>query len=49
MNGYIVLLSIVLLGLAPGRVFGVDVGLRRRLAASAAHGNRISQLLMALS
>jgi len=47
--GAIVLLSIVLLGLAPGRVFGVDGMLRRRVAASAAQGNRISQLLMALS
>ena len=47
--GAIVLLSIVLLGLAPGRVFGVDGMLRRRLASSAAQGNRISQLLMALS
>lgn len=47
--GAIVLLSIVMLGLAPGRVFGLDVGLRRRLASSAAQGNRLSQLLMALS
>lgn len=47
--GAIVLLSIALLGLAPGRVFGVDSLLRRRLASSAAQGNRLSQLLMALS
>ena len=47
--GAILLLSIVMLGLAPGRQFGLDVGLRRRLSASDAQGNRLSQLLMALS
>lgn len=47
--GGMILLSIALLGMAPGRVFGVDSALRRRVAASAAQGNRIAQLLMALS
>jgi len=47
--GAIVLLAIVLLGIAPGRWLGLDVGLRRRVADSAAQGNRFSRLLMALS
>jgi hypothetical protein len=47
--GSIVLLSIALLGAAPGRWLGIDAWLRPRLAARAGRGNRIAQALRSLT
>ena len=44
-----VLLSLVLLGIAPGRIFGLDALLRPRQAASAARGRWLAKLYLALS
>lgn len=44
--GQMVLLAIVMLGLAPGRVWGIDAWLRRRFANAK---GRIARLVMALS
>lgn len=44
-----VLLSILMLGLAPGRIFGLDARLRPRLAGAAAGGNRLARLALALT
>ena len=43
-----VLLSILMLGLAPGRIFGLDARLRPRLAEAAEQGNRLARLALAL-
>jgi hypothetical protein len=45
----ILLLSIVLFGLAPGRFFGLDVPLRPRLCMAADQGNRLARLALALT
>jgi hypothetical protein len=42
-----VFLSFAVLGAAPGRVFGLDMLLRPRLAAAASSGNRVAKLLLA--
>ncbi len=44
-----VLLAIVLLGAAPGRVLGVDAWLRPRLAAARARGSGLARVLQALT
>jgi thiosulfate dehydrogenase [quinone] large subunit len=44
-----VILAIVMFGLAPGRIFGLDALLRPRLAASAGHGNRIARFGLLLT
>ena len=44
-----VLLAIVLLGAAPGRVLGVDAWLRPRLAAARARGSRLARVLQAFT
>ena len=44
-----ILLSIVLLGAAPGRFLGVDAALRPRLKAAAEKGNRPARLLLAFT
>lgn len=40
-----VVLSLLMLGLAPGRIFGVDAWLRPRLAQAAEQGNKLAGLL----
>ena len=45
----ILLLSIVLFGLAPGRFFGLDVSLRPRLRAAADRGNPLARVALALT
>jgi hypothetical protein len=47
--GYLVLLSMVMLGVAAGRVFGVDAWLRRKLAEPAERGNRLAKIGLLLS
>jgi hypothetical protein len=44
-----VLLSVVLLGVAPGRVLGVDAWLRPRLVAAWAAGSRAARWLLAMT
>lgn len=44
-----VVLSVLMFGLAPGRVFGVDAWLRPRLQAAAAQGNRLAGWLLWLT
>jgi len=44
-----VLLSLVLLGIAPGRILGLDALLRPRLAATTARGGWLAKLYLALS
>ena len=44
-----VLLAIVLLGAAPGRVLGLDARLRPRLSAARDRGNRLARVLLALT
>ena len=44
-----VLLSILLFGLAPGRILGLDALLRPRLSAAAAHGNRLARAALLLT
>jgi hypothetical protein len=45
----IVLMSIVMLGLAPGRIWGVDAWLRPRLAAAVAKGSGFARWLLVLT
>lgn len=45
----LVLLSLVLLGVAPGRTFGLDALLRPRLTTAASNGNRLARLYLAFS
>jgi uncharacterized membrane protein YphA (DoxX/SURF4 family) len=45
----IVLLSIVMLGLAPGRFWGLDARLRPRLKSAADGGSRLARVLFALT
>jgi len=47
--GAILALSIVMLGLASGRIFGLDGWLRPRMAAAAERGNRLAKLGLMLS
>lgn len=44
-----VVLSLVMFGLAPGRVFGVDAWLRPKLQAAAEAGNRLARWLLWLT
>jgi thiosulfate dehydrogenase [quinone] large subunit len=44
-----VLLSILMFGLAPGRIWGLDALLRPRLAAAAARGNRVARAALLLT
>jgi hypothetical protein len=44
-----VLLSILMFGLAPGRILGLDALLRPRLIAAAAHGNRLARAVLLLT
>ena len=44
-----VVLSILMIGLAPGRWFGFDGAWRPRLLAAAANGNRLARLVSALT
>lgn len=44
-----IVLSIAVLGAAPGRVFGLDRLLRPRLAAMSNRGSRVARLLLVLS
>jgi hypothetical protein len=44
-----VLLSILMFGLLPGRILGLDALLRPRLAAAAAHGNRAARAALLLT
>ena len=45
----ILMVSIVLFGLAPGRFFGLDALLRPRLQAAAGRGNRLARLALPLT
>jgi len=47
--GFLVLLSIAMLGAAAGRTFGVDGWLRRKLSGPAERGNRLAKLALLLS
>ncbi len=47
--GAILLLSIAMLGAAPGRIVGVDGWLRRKLATPAERGNRLARIALLLS
>jgi hypothetical protein len=47
--GYLVLLSIAMLGAAAGRVFGVDAWLRRKLAGPAERDNRLARIGLLLT
>jgi len=47
--GAILALSIVMLGLASGRIFGLDGWLRPRMATAAERGNRLAKLGLMLS
>ena len=47
--GFLILLSIAMLGAAAGRSFGVDAWLRGKLAASAERGNRLARIGLLLS
>jgi uncharacterized membrane protein YphA (DoxX/SURF4 family) len=47
--GQMVLLAILMFGLAPGRVLGLDALLRPRLAPAAARGNRLARLVLLLT
>ena len=44
-----VLLSILMVGLAPGRILGLDALLRPRLAAAAARGSRVARAALLLT
>jgi thiosulfate dehydrogenase [quinone] large subunit len=44
-----VLLSILMFGLAPGRIFGLDALMRPRLIAAAERGSRVARLALALT
>lgn len=47
--GYLVLLSLAMLGAAAGRTFGIDSILRRKLAGSAERGNRLAKFVLLLT
>ncbi|HWQ13206.1 MAG TPA: TQO small subunit DoxD [Roseiflexaceae bacterium] len=47
--GQMLLLAVLMLGLAPGRVLGLDALLRPRLAAAAARGSRLARLVHLLT
>ena len=47
--GYLVLLSLAILGTAAGRIFGIDGILRPKLVGSAERGNRLAKLALLLS
>jgi uncharacterized membrane protein YphA (DoxX/SURF4 family) len=47
--GQMVLLALLMFGLAPGRVFGLDALIRPRLAPAAAKGNPLARLALLLS
>ncbi|HMO59162.1 MAG TPA: TQO small subunit DoxD [Roseiflexaceae bacterium] len=47
--GQMVLLAILMFGLAPGRILGLDALLRPRLMPAAARGNRLAQLVLLLT
>ena len=47
--GTLILLSLLLFGLAPGRFFGVDAPLRRRLAGAAQRGNLLAKFVLLLT
>lgn len=47
--GFLVLLSIVMLGAATGRVLGVDAWLRRRLSEPAERGNQLAKIGLLLT
>lgn len=47
--GQMVLLAILMFGLAPGRVLGLDALLRSRLAPAAARGNSLARLVLMLT
>lgn len=42
--GFLVLLSLIMLGSAAGRVFGLDAWLRRKLSGPAERGNRLAKI-----
>ena len=42
--GYLVMLSLVMLGTAAGRVFGLDAWLRRKFSVSAERGSRLAKI-----
>ena len=44
-----VFMSLLMIGLAPGRIFGLDARLRPRLAEAAARGNRLARLALAFT
>jgi hypothetical protein len=44
-----VLLSILMFGLAPGRILGLDALLRSRLGAAAAAGSRMARTVLLLT
>ena len=47
--GFLVMLSIAMLGAAAGRTFGIDSILRKKLSASAESGNRLAKVALLLS
>jgi len=47
--GFLVLLSLAMLGAAAGRTFGVDSWLRRKLSGSAERGNRLAKFALLLT
>jgi hypothetical protein len=47
--GFLVLLSLAMLGAAAGRVFGVDAWLRRKLSDPAERGNRLARIGLLLT
>jgi hypothetical protein len=47
--GYLVLLSIAMLGVAAGRVFGIDAWLRRKFSGPAEGGNRLAKIGLLLT
>jgi hypothetical protein len=47
--GLMIVLSIAMLGAVAGRVFGVDVWIRRKLAGPAERGNRLAKIGLLLS
>ena len=42
----IVVLAVLMIGLAPGRIFGLDVLVRRALKPAADRGNRLAKLIL---
>ena len=47
--GFLVLLSLAMLGAAAGRVFGLDAWLRRKLSGPAERGNRLARIGLLLT